>query len=214
MMLKNELQKRFGFTSFRPGQEKIIHTLLKGQDVLAVLPTGNGKSLCYQLTGYLQEGLVLVVSPLLSLMEDQVMQLQKQGEKRVVAYNSLLSKIEKYYVLNHLSDYKFLFVSPEMLTQKDLLEQLQKQKIGLYVIDEAHCVSQWGIDFRPEYQQLGEIGHYLGSPVTLALTATATNAVQQDIQKVLFKEPPVLVVQSVNRSNIALYVKKTMNKEE
>ena len=214
MMLKNELQKRFGFTSFRPGQEKIIHTLLKGQDVLAVLPTGNGKSLCYQLTGYLQEGLVLVVSPLLSLMEDQVMQLQKQGEKRVVTYNSLLSKIEKYYVLNHLSDYKFLFVSPEMLTQKDLLEQLQKQKIGLYVIDEAHCVSQWGIDFRPEYQQLGEIGHYLGSPVTLALTATATNAVQQDIQKVLFKEPPVLVVQSVNRSNIALYVKKTMNKEE
>lgn len=92
MTLQAELQKRFGFTSFRPGQEAIITSLLKEQDVLAVLPTGNGKSLCYQLTGYLREGLVVVVSPLLSLMEDQVMQLQKQGEKRVVAYNSLLSR--------------------------------------------------------------------------------------------------------------------------
>lgn len=214
MKLKDELQKRFGFSSFRPGQEEIIDTLLNERDVLAVLPTGNGKSLCYQLTGYLKEGLVIIVSPLLSLMEDQVMQLQKQGEKRVVAYNSLLTKSERSYVLKHLSDYKFLFLSPEMLSQKDLLEQLQKQKIGLYVIDEAHCVSQWGIDFRPEYQQLGDIGLRLGSPVTLALTATATTSVRQDIEKVLFQKQPVLVTHSVNRKNIALYVKKTETKEK
>lgn len=213
MSLKDELQKRFGFTSFRSGQEEIIQSLLNDQDVLAVLPTGNGKSLCYQLTGYLREGIVIIVSPLLSLMEDQVMQLQKQGEKRVVAFNSLLSRTERYYVLNHLSDYKFLFLSPEMLTQKDVIEQLQKQKIGLYVIDEAHCVSQWGVDFRPEYQQLGEIAQKLGSPVTLALTATATTAVQHDIETVLFQEVPVRIIHSVNRQNIALYVKKTSQKE-
>ncbi|MGM0120784.1 RecQ family ATP-dependent DNA helicase [Enterococcus sp. AZ152] len=213
MSLKDELQKRFGFTSFRSGQEEIIQSLLNDQDVLAVLPTGNGKSLCYQLTGYLREGMVIIVSPLLSLMEDQVMQLQKQGEKRVVAFNSLLSRTERYYVLNHLSNYKFLFLSPEMLTQKDVIEQLQKQKIGLYVIDEAHCVSQWGVDFRPEYQQLGEIAQKLGSPVTLALTATATTAVQHDIETVLFQEVPVRIIHSVNRQNIALYVKKTSQKE-
>lgn len=213
MSLKDELQKRFGFPSFRSGQEEIIQSLLNDQDVLAVLPTGNGKSLCYQLTGYLREGMVIIVSPLLSLMEDQVMQLQKQGEKRVVAFNSLLSRTERYYVLNHLSNYKFLFLSPEMLTQKDVIEQLQKQKIGLYVIDEAHCVSQWGVDFRPEYQQLGEIAQKLGSPVTLALTATATKAVQHDIETVLFQEVPVRIIHSVNRQNIALYVKKTSQKE-
>ena len=197
MELIDELRKRFGFSSFRPGQEEIIQALLQEQNVLAVLPTGNGKSLCYQLTGYLREGIVVIVSPLLSLMEDQVTQLQKQGEKRVVAYNSLLSKSEKAYVLQHLAEYKFLFLSPEMLTQKELLN-----------------VSQWGVDFRPEYQQLGVIGKRLGSPVTLALTATATTVVQQDIEKVLFVLPPQVVRHSVNRKNISLFVRKTEDKDE
>lgn len=214
MELINELYKRFGFSSFRPGQEEIIQFLLQEQNVLAVLPTGNGKSLCYQLSGYLREGLVVIVSPLLSLMEDQATQLQKQGEKRVITYNSLLSKSEKAYVLQHLSEYKFLFLSPEMLTQQKLLNALQRQKIGLYVIDEAHCVSQWGVDFRPEYQQLGAIGKLLGSPVTLALTATATSVVQQDIEKVLFDLPPRVVRHSVNRQNISLFVKRTEEKDE
>ena len=185
MELIDELRKRFGFSSFRPGQEEIIQALLQEQNVLAVLPTGNGKSLCYQLTGYLREGLVVIVSPLQS---------------------------EKAYVLQHLAEYKFLFLSPEMLTQKELLNVLQRQKIGLYVIDEAHCVSQWGVDFRPEYQQLGVIGKRLGSPVTLALTATATTVVQQDIEKVLFDLPPQVVRHSVNRKN--LFVRKTEDKDE
>ncbi len=214
MTLQDELTKYFGFTSFRPGQEEIIQTLLKGQDVLAVLPTGNGKSLCYQLAGYLREGLVVVVSPLLSLMEDQVMQLQKQGEKQVVAYNSLLSKSERNYVIKHLSRYKFLFLSPEMLNHPELSEQLKRQKIALFVVDEAHCVSQWGVDFRPEYQYLGEIRRQLGLPVTLALTATATAPVQRDIERVLFSTDPVLVRHSVNRENISLFVTQTEQKEQ
>ncbi|MGM9903034.1 hypothetical protein A5844_000371 [Enterococcus sp. 10A9_DIV0425] len=213
MNLTDHLHAYFGFSAFRPGQEEIIQGLLNNQDVLAILPTGNGKSLCYQLTGYLQEGMVVVVSPLLSLMEDQVIQLQKRGEKRVVAYNSLLSKSERQYVLAHLAEYKFLFVSPEMLNQLELLDRLKQQKIALYVIDEAHCVSQWGIDFRPEYQYLGDINRQLGSPTTLALTATATSIVQADIETVLFQETPLRIKHSVNRTNIALFVKHTEEKD-
>lgn len=212
MNLSAELKRYFGFSTFRPGQEEIIQTLLDKDDVLAVLPTGNGKSLCYQLTGYLSEGLVIVVSPLLSLMEDQVMQLQKMGEKRVVAFNSLLTFSERKYVMEHLSQYKFLFLSPEMLVQSEILTQLKRQKIGLFVVDEAHCVSQWGVDFRPEYQRLGEIRTQLAIPVTLALTATATSAVQQDIETVLFTNKPKIVKHSVNRENIALFVRETTQK--
>ena len=213
-MLINELKKYFGFDSFRPGQEEIIQALLDGEDTLAILPTGTGKSLCYQLTGYLMDGMVLIVSPLLSLMEDQVTQLQKRGEKRVAAFNSLLSRAERGYVLRHLSQYKFLFLSPEMLTNTSLLEQLKKQDIALYVVDEAHCVSQWGVDFRPEYQQLGKIREHLGNPVTLALTATATDLVAKDIRQVLFDRQPKEVRQSVNRQNISLFVRKTQQKEQ
>ncbi len=213
-MLINELKKYFGFDSFRPGQEEIIQALLDGEDTLAILPTGTGKSLCYQLTGYLMEGLVIIVSPLLSLMEDQVTQLQKRGEKRVAAFNSLLSQSERRYVLRHLSQYKFLFLSPEMLTNPSLLEHLKKKNIALYVVDEAHCVSQWGVDFRPEYQQLGKIRKLLGNPVTLALTATATDLVARDIRHVLFDRPPKEIRQSVNRQNISLFVRKTQQKNK
>ena len=160
------------------------------------------------------EGLVIIVSPLLSLMEDQVTQLQKRGEKRVAAFNSLLSQSERRYVLRHLSQYKFFVLSPEMLTNPSLLEHLKKQNIALYVVDEAHCVSQWGVDFRPEYQQLGKIRKLLGNPVTLALTATATDLVARDIRHVLFDRPPKEIRQSVNRQNISLFVRKTQQKNK
>ncbi|NBA62057.1 RecQ family ATP-dependent DNA helicase [Enterococcus mundtii] len=214
MDLLDPLKQYFGFSSFRQGQEEIISTLLNQKDVLAILPTGNGKSLCYQLTGYLQDGTVLIVSPLLSLMEDQVGQLQKRGEKRVVAYNSLLTRSEKQYVLAHLSEYKFVFVSPEMLQQPEVLHALKQQKISLYVVDEAHCVSQWGIDFRPEYQSLGRVAKELGSPTTLALTATATRPVQEEIEHILFRTKPALVKHSVNRENISLFVFHTDEKDQ
>ncbi len=138
----------------------------------------------------------------------------KTRGKRVAAFNSLLSRAERGYVLRHLSQYKFLFLSPEMLTNPSLLEQLKKQDIALYVVDEAHCVSQWGVDFRPEYQQLGKIREHLGNPVTLALTATATDLVAKDIRQVLFDRQPKEVRQSVNRQNISLFVRKTQQKEQ
>lgn len=213
MNLEKALFQYFGYQTFRSGQKEIISSLLNDKSTLAILPTGTGKSLCYQLTGYLKEGLVVIVSPLISLMEDQVSQLQKKGEKRVIAFNSLLSKEEKNYVLARLSSYKFIYFSPEMLVQKEIIQALKFAGVSLFVVDEAHCVSQWGVDFRPEYRQLGEVQKQLGKPLTLALTATATPQVKEDIQSVLFQEEPTVVSESVNRNNIALFVQQTEDKQ-
>ncbi|MDR0922599.1 MAG: ATP-dependent DNA helicase [Lactobacillales bacterium] len=209
-----ELKKHFGFTEFKTGQREIIESLLAGSDTLGILPTGTGKSLCYQLSGMLAEGSVLVVSPLLSLMEDQVRSLQVLGEHHVIALNSSLLHEEKYYVLKHLSSYKFIFASPEMLLQGEVLNYLRKTKFGLFVIDEAHCVSQWGMDFRPEYARLHVVQEVLNHPVTLALTATATPLVEQDIRQYLFPEGVECFRSSVNRENIGLVVRRTEKKEE
>lgn len=210
-MLEQELQKYFPYNQFRTGQKEVILTLLSEQDTLAVLPTGTGKSLCYQLTGYLREGLVLVVSPLISLMDDQVLSLLRLGEKRVTALNSTLSLPEKEFILNHLSRYKFLFLSPEMLMKEAVIARLQQQKIALFVVDEAHCVSQWGIDFRPEYRNLGEAKCRLGSPLTLAMTASATAKVRQEISQLLLDSPKEWLF-SMDRPNIALIVEQTADK--
>lgn len=205
--LTQALRKYFGFSEFRTGQKEVVSAVMNGQDTLAILPTGTGKSLCYQLSGYLLDGLVLVVSPLISLMEDQVASLQRQGEKRVIALNSLLAAEEKEFVLQHLMHYKFLFVSPEILQNPKVVSHLQQRTIALLVVDEAHCVSQWGIDFRPEYRQLGVVKAQLESPVTLALTATATQAVQEDIADLLLDSKKVQrFVYSMDRANIALFV--------
>ena len=210
-MLEKELQKYFNYTTFRTGQKEVISTLLAGQDTLAVLPTGTGKSLCYQLTGYLLDGLVVIVSPLISLMEDQVYSLLQMGEKRVVALNGTLQHSEKTFILNHLSRYKFLFLSPEMLMQEHVLAQLQRQKIALFVVDEAHCVSQWGVDFRPEYRNLGIAKQQLGQPLTLALTASAISQVRQEISQQLLANGKEWVY-SVDRPNVALLVQETDDK--
>ncbi|MGM0124500.1 ATP-dependent DNA helicase RecQ [Enterococcus sp. AZ194] len=212
MNLEKALFQHFGYSSFRFGQKEIVTNLLTKQSTMAVLPTGTGKSLCYQLTGYLMEGLVVVVCPLISLMEDQVTQLQRKGEKRVIAFNSLLSREEKELVLSNISNYKFMYFSPEMLSQKEVVRALAHVGVSLFVIDEAHCVSQWGVDFRPEYRQLGEVIQQLDQPITLALTATATAQVREDIQTVLFKDEPKQVIESVNRKNISLFVEQTEDK--
>ncbi|KAF1298091.1 recombinase RecQ [Enterococcus sp. JM4C] len=212
MQLEEALHHYFGYTNFRFGQKQIIANLLSNQSTLAILPTGTGKSLCYQLTGYLKEGLVVIVSPLISLMEDQVSQLQKNGEKRAIACNSLLSREEKNYVLARISSYKFIFFSPEMLVQSETILALQSAEIALFVIDEAHCVSQWGVDFRPEYRRLGDVRRQLKQPTTLALTATATPKVREDMCQVLFETAPQVVAESVNRENIALFVEQTEEK--
>lgn len=211
-MLEEALKKYFSFDTFRPGQKKVVASVIAKKDTLAVLPTGMGKSLCYQLPGYLLDGLVLVISPLISLMEDQVYSLQEMGEKRVIALNSSLSKEDRHYVLSHLAYYKFLFLSPEMLMQDYVMEKLQRAKIALFVVDEAHCVSQWGIDFRPEYLDLKRAKQQLKNPVTLALTATATQKVAFDIEQVLLDGDPQILRKSMNRKNIGLIVEKTEDK--
>ena len=179
--LKSELQKYFGYPAFKEGQLDPILSVLAGKHTLATLPTGTGKSLIYQLSGYLLDGMVVIVSPLLSLMEDQVAQLKFMGEKRTASLNSMLQFEERQKLLSNLDQIKFLFLSPEMLQNQFVMNQLKQIPLALFVVDEAHCISQWGLDFRSDYLFLGAARQALGNPLTLALTATATSAVMGDI---------------------------------
>lgn len=206
--IKSILLNKFGYTHFREGQEEAILAALSGKDTLVMLPTGTGKSICYQLTGYCLDGTVIVVSPLLSLMQDQVDQMKLMGEKRVAALNSLMSSEERRWVLSHLNAYKFIFLSPEMLQQEYVLTKLKQLKICMMVIDEAHCISQWGMDFRLEYLGLGTVRNELNNPLTMALTATATEMVREEILSSLLlnQEETIQILYSVDRPNIALTV--------
>jgi ATP-dependent DNA helicase RecQ len=208
MDLLVELNERFGYKSFRPGQQEVIESVLGGSDTLAMLPTGTGKSLCFQLPGYLLEGQVIIVSPLLSLMQDQVEQMKVNGEKDVIAINSFLPFPERKRALERLHSYKFIFISPEMLSNPDIRGAVENLNVSLFVIDEAHCISQWGPDFRPHYLLLGEIRKGMGNPAALALTATATKEVRDDIKNVLLFDEHKEIIYSVDRRNIALTVEK------
>ncbi|MGX7348561.1 RecQ family ATP-dependent DNA helicase [Aerococcus vaginalis] len=199
------LVHRFGSeATFRPGQHEALESLESGKNTLAVLPTGGGKSLIYQLYGLAHEGVTVIISPLLSLMQDQVASLQRQGINRVVALNSTLTKSEQQYVLTHLKNYQFLLISPEMISRPEIIGQLQLVPINLLVVDEAHCISQWGMDFRVEYSELIQVRRRLNQPLTLALTATATESTLADIHKYLFYpyEPFNQLVMSLDRPNI------------
>lgn len=201
------LTERFGFDHFKTGQKEAIQALLKGKNVISVLPTGTGKSLIYQFTGYMLDGMVLIVSPLLSLMDNQVAQMRLAGEKRTAALNSMLSRPERRYIEQHLGQYKFLFVSPEMLQSSYFMSLLSEIKIGLFVVDEAHCISQWGQDFRPDYLFLGDVRSKLAYPRTLALTATAPRTVINDIQETLHLKDNVMLDRTdPNRSNIFYHI--------
>lgn len=200
------LKQKYGFDEFRPGQLAVIQHLLAGEDVLAVLPTGTGKSLIYQLVGSVLPGLVVVVSPLISLMQDQVARLNYQGEKRVAALTSQQNYGSRQQLLNRLDQLDFLFVSPEMLNQSAVLTAVHRVQLALFVVDEAHCISTWGPDFRPDYLTLGTLRNQLGDPVTLMLTATATARVRDDITRQLRVPTAHQVLYSVNRPNIYLAV--------
>lgn len=205
MKLEHALKTYFGYSSFRKGQKEVISAVLNKRDVFAMLPTGTGKSICYQLPAMLFEGVVIVVSPLLSLMEDQVQQLRSEGLKRVVAINSFLSKEERKYVFSHLHTYKLIYVSPEILQIESVLQKLKALTISLFVVDEAHCISQWGYDFRPDYLRLGDIRQKLGNPPCLALTATAPPLVQKDICEKLQMTNCEKIIYSVDRPNISFH---------
>ncbi|WP_395387091.1 RecQ family ATP-dependent DNA helicase [Pediococcus parvulus] len=210
------LQRKFGFSEFKPGQLDIIHRLCLKENVLAVLPTGTGKSLVYQLLGYLLRQPILVISPLISLIDDQVARLNRLGEKHVIGLTSKLDHNQRQFALNHLQDYRFIYLSPEMANQPEVLNALRRLTFGLFVIDEAHCLSQWGPDFRPDYLKLKDLRKQLGTPTTLMLTATATEAVRQDIiQKMALASDQVeQVVYSVDRPNIYLEVEHCQTSAE
>lgn len=199
------LHSVFGFGDFRPGQEEIVRTVLAGENVLAVMPTGSGKSLCYQLPAIVRPGLTLVISPLIALMRDQVRALSAAG----VAAGSLNSSnepAENSRVLGLLRrrELKLLYVAPERLARPDTVEMLAEADVSMMAIDEAHCVSQWGHDFRPEYRLLAKAREALGGVPVTALTATADRQTQADIAQQLFPAPPQMVVHSFDRPNLKL----------
>src|SRR5690625_301569 len=206
--IEKVLYEKFGYTSFRHGQREAVESVLKDQDTLVMLPTGTGKSLCYQLPTYLHDGVTLIISPLLSLMQDQVESLRLKGEKRVVALNSLTSLTERNRIFRQLNHYKFIFTSPEMLQNHRVIKALKRIKVSLFVVDEAHCISHWGTDFRPDYLALADVRKQLDFPTTLALTATATKRVRDEIVHFLGlnKDKTHQIVQSVDREEIKFIV--------
>ncbi|MGE7601399.1 RecQ family ATP-dependent DNA helicase [Peribacillus sp. NPDC097675] len=214
MNVNSVLKEKFGFDNFRPGQQEVIQSLLEGNHTLAMLPTGSGKSLCYQLPAYLFNKTVIIVSPLLSLMQDQADQLKMRGEKSVLTLNSFLNPYQKKQAFERLHTYRFIFLSPEMLGLENVIQSLKAIDIGLFVIDEAHCISQWGYDFRPDYLNLGEVRHKLDNPLTLALTATATKDVRQDIIGKLNITYAKEIVSSVDRENISILVENLADYQE
>jgi ATP-dependent DNA helicase RecQ len=203
-----ELKQRFGFDSFRPGQEAIVHDILGSRDVLAIMPTGGGKSLCFQLPALLRPGVCIVVSPLIALMQDQVRLLQDNGIEATFINSSLdRTEIARRFARLERGDLKLLYVAPERLLQaefeSEVLPRLHAAHgISALVVDEAHCVSEWGHDFRPEYRQLHRLRTRFPDIPTAAFTATATERVRQDIVRQLALRDPCIHVASFNRPNL------------
>jgi ATP-dependent DNA helicase RecQ len=207
--------QRFGHDRFRPGQERIIHDLLRGRDVLAVLPTGAGKSLVYQLAAQFLDGVTLVVSPLIALMKDQVETINEQGVGASVI-NSTQGEAEAEDELDKVKQHetKLLYITPERFQDEDFLADLAGTPVGLFVVDEAHCVSEWGHSFRPAYLGLAGAAERLGRPTMLALTATATPWIRTEIIDRLGLRDPDLVVREIDRPNLFLEVRRLETEHE
>jgi ATP-dependent DNA helicase RecQ len=199
------LRTTFGFEAFRPGQAEIVAAILDRQDVLAVMPTGSGKSLCYQLPALLRDGLTIVVSPLIALMRNQVAQLRGYGIA-AAALNSANDAAGNRAVLDGITGgaLRLLYIAPERLVRKDTLDLLKRAKVTLLAVDEAHCISQWGHDFRPEYAALGAVQGELSDAQTVAFTATADAATRSDILSKLFRRTPAVFVHGFDRPNLRL----------
>ncbi|MGP4076984.1 RecQ family ATP-dependent DNA helicase [Halobacillus sp. K22] len=204
--LSFQLEKHFGFSQFREGQKPIIESILSGNDVLGILPTGTGKSLCYQLPAKIQSGTAIVVSPLISLMIDQVKQLKASGYKSVVALNSFMDRAERRKTLEQLNQYDLIYMSPELLQNNWVKQHLVKLNVSLFVIDEAHCISQWGHEFRTDYLKLHQTISDLGEPPVLALSATATPEVQTDIMDKLKRPQMEKHIYPMDKQNVSFAV--------
>jgi ATP-dependent DNA helicase RecQ len=206
------LAERFGHVDFQEGQWESIDALLDGRDALVVMPTGSGKSLIYQLAALLLPGLTVVVSPLIALMKDQQDKLAAQGVD-ALAMHSHLSTAETRETARQVEEGEgeILYLTPERFKDREFFDRLLTRRVSLFVIDEAHCVSQWGHDFRPDYLLLGSIAKRLGRPPILALTATATGEVRQDITRQLGMRDPLVTITGFARPNLHLEVQRTVN---
>lgn len=212
---KKILQETFGLQDFREGQKLIIESVLKQRDTLGIMPTGGGKSLCYQLPSLCFKGLTIVISPLISLMKDQLDYLH---EKKIPAemINSTVPYNRQMYIKEGVErgEIKLLYLTPERFKNEKFLQWLADMTISCFVIDEAHCISEWGHDFRPEYRKLKDVIKTLGKPPILALTATATNTVSQDIVASLNMRKPNIFISGFNRKNLIYGVQHHYSKEE
>ena len=210
------LKRVFGYDSFRPGQKEIVDAILAGQDVLAVMPTGAGKSICYQVPALAMDGITLVVSPLISLMQDQVRALVAAGVPAAYLNNSLTDN-QKALMLSRAREgrYKIIYVAPERLQMQGFLRFAEEQPIGMVTVDEAHCISQWGHDFRPSYLQIRDFVRQLPRrPVVSAFTATATARVREDIQDKLGLDRPFRLTTGFDRPNLRFETMRVMSSEK
>ncbi|HEX8433798.1 ATP-dependent DNA helicase RecQ [Archangium sp.] len=201
------LVRHFGLTEFRPGQAQVISSVLSGRNTVVVMPTGAGKSLCYQLPAMLLPGVTLVISPLIALMKDQVEQLTARGISATFI-NSSLSDVDRAERIRRMrvGEFKLVYVAPERFRSPSFLDALAQVGVDLLAIDEAHCISQWGHDFRPDYAQLGQVRKRLRPPRTVALTATATPEVRDDIVRSLLMKDPQVFAEGFDRPNLFLEV--------
>src|SRR3712207_3250530 len=212
----NVLKEIFGFDAFRPGQEEVIRAVLDGRDTLAVMPTGGGKSLCYQVPALMGEGLAVIVSPLISLMKDQVDSLSQSSVEGAATLHSGLDTEGRWEVEKKIrtGEIRLLYVAPERLRALEFVLTLRRAGVSFFVVDEAHCISEGGHDFRPDSLFLPRVVRDLGSPPVLALTATATPRVRQDILRSLRMREPEVVVTSFNRPNLTYRVLSAKERSE
>lgn len=207
------LEKYWGYNKFRPLQRDIIISAIQGRDTLAILPTGGGKSVCFQIPALMKDGLCLVVSPLIALMKDQVENLRKRGINAIAVYSGMTTREVDIALDNAVfGNYKFLYLSPERLKSDIFRMRASKMNISYIVVDEAHCISQWGYDFRPEYLRINEIYEITGRKPILAFTATATPSVKADIAEKLALRQPNIITGSFERPNLSYIVRNTENK--
>jgi ATP-dependent DNA helicase RecQ len=213
--IRQILLKYWGYSSFRPLQEEIVQSVLEGNDTLALLPTGGGKSICYQVPALAKEGLCLVISPLIALMKDQVENLKKRGIPAAALFSGMHPDEIDLVISNaRFGDTKLLYISPERLATARMQEAIRNMKVNLLAVDEAHCVSQWGYDFRPPYLEIAAIRPFLPGIPILALTATATPEVVKDIQQKLLFRAPRVFQQSFERKNLTYVVIREEDKRK